>query len=128
MNLTDLAHQCHNDSKTWFPENADDITHHALGLGGEVGEVLNWIKKLDRGDFDLDDEGIRKEIGEEVIDVLIYALNMCALLGINPDKMYELKRAKNIRRFDKDADVCKCDPKARMYCHAENCKGGSEAE
>lgn len=128
MDLTGYAHQAHQDSKAWFPENSDDIMHHALGLGGEVGEVLNWIKKLDRGDFTLDDEGIRKEIGEEVIDVLIYALNMCALLGINPDKMYELKRTKNMRRFDKDHLTCKCDPKLRTYCAAMNCIGGSEAE
>lgn len=104
MNLTDLAHQCFADSKAWFPEKATDLVHQSLGLAGEAGEVANWAKKIDRGTTSLDDEGVRKAMGEEVIDVLIYALSLCAILGINPDEMWKLKRAKNQQRFGKKED------------------------
>jgi NTP pyrophosphatase (non-canonical NTP hydrolase) len=40
-------------------------------------------------------------MGEEVVDVLIYALSLCAILGINPEEMWKLKRAKNQLRFGK---------------------------
>jgi NTP pyrophosphatase (non-canonical NTP hydrolase) len=105
MNLTDLAHQCYADNKAWFPEKANDLVHHALGLAGEAGEVANWIKKIDRGTHSLDAGKVRKEIGEEVVDVLIYALSLCAILGINPDEMWKVKRAFNQKRFGKKEDT-----------------------
>lgn len=101
MNLLDLARQAHNDSKVWFPDNADDLQHHILGLCGEAGEVANIAKKIDRGTHDL--ESARKDLAEEVIDVVIYAMNICAILGVDPNKMWDLKRAKNKQRFTKEA-------------------------
>lgn len=103
MNLTELAHQAHNDSRVWFPENADDLQHHVLGLCGEAGEVANIVKKIDRGDGDL--ESARKDLAEEVIDVVIYCMNIVAILGVDPDKVWNLKRAKNKVRFKGDADA-----------------------
>lgn len=101
MNLTDLAHQAYNDSRVWFPDTADDLNHHILGLCGEAGEVANIAKKIDRGTHDL--ETARKDLAEEVIDVVIYAMNICAILGIDPNKVWDLKRAKNKQRFTKEA-------------------------
>jgi NTP pyrophosphatase (non-canonical NTP hydrolase) len=97
MDLNDLAHQAHRDSKQWFPANAADLKHHTLGLAGEAGEVANIVKKLDRGDVSLDD--VRKDLAEEVTDVLIYAMNIFALIGVDPNVMWDLKRAKNKKRF-----------------------------
>lgn len=92
-----LAQQCHNDSKVWFPEQTNDLGFMALALAGEVGELCNIVKKVERGSVALDD--VRAELAEEAADVLTYLLNVFALTGTNPDKMYALKRAKNIRRF-----------------------------
>lgn len=101
MNLRDLAHQAHKDSKVWFPANADDLLHHVLGLCGEAGEVANIVKKMDRGDGNL--ESVRKDLAEETVDVMIYCMNVFAILGIDPVAMWDLKRAKNKARFAKEA-------------------------
>lgn len=100
MDFSEYARQAHNDSKQWFPEHATDLRHHVLGLAGESGEVANLVKKLDRGDVDLDD--IRKELAKELVDVLIYTLNACAIIGVNPDKVWDIKRAENTKRFTKE--------------------------
>jgi NTP pyrophosphatase (non-canonical NTP hydrolase) len=97
MDLNELAHQAFGDSRRWFPERATDLRHHILGLAGESGEVANLVKKLDRGDVTLDD--IRKDLAEELTDVLIYTLNAFAIIGVDPNKVWDIKRAKNIRRF-----------------------------
>jgi len=99
MDLNELAHQCYNDNKAWFPEKADDLRHHVLGLAGESGEVANIVKKLDRGSTTL--EEVRKELAEELIDVIIYTLSAVAIIGVDPNAIWELKRAKNKRRFAK---------------------------
>lgn len=95
--LKAYAHQCLIDTKRWFPEIADNLNHHALSLAGEVGEFCNLLKKVERGDCTF--EEARAELAEEGIDVFIYLANIFALLGVDPDKVYAIKRAKNERRF-----------------------------
>ena len=117
MTLAELAAQQHKQSWRWFPNIAGDLKHHVLGLAGEVGEVANLVKKWDRGDFELgdsiqverpyetqfDEQTYREVIGEEVIDVLIYVLNICAVLGIDPDEILEMKNELNESRFGRRA-------------------------
>jgi NTP pyrophosphatase (non-canonical NTP hydrolase) len=105
MDLNDLAHQAHRDSRQWFPANAADLKHHVLGLAGEAGEVANIVKKLDRGDMTLED--VRKDLAEEATDVLIYALNIFAIIGVDPIAMWDIKRAKNMLRFEKSSEHVK---------------------
>lgn len=57
------AHSKHDGSE-W---SLDDWL---LAVGGEVGEALNKLKKVRRGDFTLDD--MRGEIGKELADIVIY--------------------------------------------------------
>lgn len=109
MTLKELMDAQLHNNLNWFPEKAYDLKHHVLGMAGEVGEVANLIKKWDRGDFDLDEvlpglgpeyaTSYREIIGEEVIDVLIYVLSICAILGINPDEVLEKKNGFNAARF-----------------------------
>lgn len=99
--LARLIQQCRSDTRRWFPEKVDDINHQALGLGGEVGEVLNLLKKVDRGDMPL--EEVRKHLSEELVDVMIYLFTIFGILGVDPTTVYELKRAHNERRFGSNA-------------------------
>lgn len=103
MTLKKLADDQHKRAWRWFPGQAEDLKHHVLGMIGEAGEVANLVKKWDRGDFDLGDirntSTYREVIGEEIIDVVIYALNICAILGINPDEVLEHKNEFNESRF-----------------------------
>jgi NTP pyrophosphatase (non-canonical NTP hydrolase) len=115
VTLKELAAAQYTLNWLWFPEKAEDLRHHVLGLVGEAGEVANLVKKWDRGDFQLDDtyptgnpehrqETMREVIGEEVIDVIIYALSLCYILGIDPDKVLEEKVRFNGMRFGRLPD------------------------
>lgn len=66
-----------------------------MALVGEVGELANYLKKVDRGDFSLEDKKI--EIGKELADIQIYldllALNLNIDLGeVTVDKYNEVSR------------------------------------
>jgi NTP pyrophosphatase (non-canonical NTP hydrolase) len=107
-----LVKQCVKDSTEWFPEAADATAtdlearrragmHHALALCGEAGEVANWMKKMDRGSYDFDNEIFQHSIKEEIVDVFIYILNLAGLFEMDLLKAYVSKRDKNVKRFGK---------------------------
>ena len=50
---------------------------------GEGGEAANVIKKIERGDFDLEDEGVREMLGKELADVAIYLDILAHRAGVN---------------------------------------------
>lgn len=97
LDLKGYVHQCVADSKRWFPDTSSDLGFHALAMVGEAGELANLVKKVLRGTISL--EEARMELAEEAIDVFIYLSNIFALLGVDPDRVYAIKRAKNEKRF-----------------------------
>jgi len=111
MTLLDmLIKQCQKDSKEWFPKAADTtstnpeerrraIVHHALALAGEAGEVADWVKKLDRGSYDITSEIFQRSVKEEIVDVFIYVLNLAGAFEMDLLKAYLTKREKNVQRF-----------------------------
>jgi NTP pyrophosphatase (non-canonical NTP hydrolase) len=75
-----LMQQCTTDSKEWFPRT-QGLAFMTLAMAGEVGEVANIVKKIERGSYTLDDKlsdrhTVREALAEEVIDVLIYLMNL----------------------------------------------------
>jgi len=54
-----------------------DIKYMALGLGGEVGEVQNEIKKLERDDNNILTDIRRNKIITEMGDVMWYLTGIC---------------------------------------------------
>lgn len=101
--LADMGLICLRDSEAWFPETAYSLTHHLIALGGEVGELMNVYKKIERGslpDIKIDpDNESRQQLLEELTDVLIYAFNIAGLLQGNVELMFETKRWENEQRF-----------------------------
>jgi NTP pyrophosphatase (non-canonical NTP hydrolase) len=88
------------ESKGWFPglygDRRNEQRHMALGMGGEAGEVLNLIKKLDRGDF------IAKEdLGDEIADVALYLFLLASSFSFDLEEIIEAKRSKNRERWGK---------------------------
>ena len=59
-----------------------NLQYLALGLGGEVGEVQNEIKKLERDDNNLLNEDRKKKIITELGDVMWYLTGICNNLDI----------------------------------------------
>jgi NTP pyrophosphatase (non-canonical NTP hydrolase) len=91
-----LARECMEDTERWFP-STNHVPFMVLAMTGEVGEVANWVKKIERGTCTL--EEVREALSEEVVDVFIYLLNIAGLLQIDLEEGYYAKRIKNEERF-----------------------------
>ena len=99
MSLEDIAHQCLADSKEWFPDHAQDMGYLTICLSGETGEFANLIKKGMRGDHEIDDPDYTRLLALELTDVFIYLMNIAGVMGIDMEKMYQIKREINRDRF-----------------------------
>lgn len=100
------------DSRHWFPKvhqrDAHRATtmHFALGLGGETGEVLDIIKKVDacgklveQCEMHTDGKHSAEALGSELADVLTYLLALAAHEQIDIFAAYTAKRDVNIARW-----------------------------
>lgn len=101
-----LMNQCKQDSERWFPGRTQSLAFMALALAGEVGEVANLIKKVERGtsSFHL----VRDELEMEIVDVLIYLCNLMGLPEFESTdwmKVWYEKRAFNQHRFSPEVRV-----------------------
>jgi len=99
MVLRFLARDSHQASQRWFPDTADRLDHHVLALAGEVGELANLVKKIQRRSLDVTDPAVRRDLEDEVADVFIYLLNVVAILKMNLGKRYTDKQKFNQERF-----------------------------
>ena len=105
MSLEDIAQQCIDDSEDWFPDTAHDLGFLTICMFGEVGEFANWIKKGMRGDYDLLDEKYNKALALELTDIFIYLMNIAGVMGIDMEKMYQVKREINSERFGRHPET-----------------------
>lgn len=96
-----LQKQCVEDSERWFGDSdaSSSVPHMALSLAGEVGEVCNLIKKIERGSLDINVAKVRVDLAMELADVYTYLLNMAGMLNIDLELAYHQKRTFNNRRF-----------------------------
>jgi len=91
--------QATEDSKRWFPSSMN-VPFLALALGGEVGEVQNIVKKVMRGSTYI--EEVREHLSEEIVDVLIYLVNLMGceeFEDVDWMNVWYKKRAFNEARF-----------------------------
>lgn len=75
-----------------YPENYR-VIYPALGLAGEAGEVADKVKKIMRGDSELDD-GRKLAIAMEVGDVLWYCATLAHDLGFTLEEIAKMNYAK----------------------------------
>jgi NTP pyrophosphatase (non-canonical NTP hydrolase) len=66
-----------------------DIKYMALGLGGEVGEVQNNIKKLERDDNNQLKEDRRNKIITELGNTMWYFTGICNQIGCSLQEVLE---------------------------------------
>jgi NTP pyrophosphatase (non-canonical NTP hydrolase) len=102
-NIDQLAELLDDQSRRLFSDTYTSdkrrLVHVALGLGGEIGEVLNIIKKVNRGKvFEVDPYA--EDLYAELADVFIYALLMAKCLGVKPSRIIAEKCSINEARFD----------------------------
>lgn len=101
-NLLDImGSDFEHDSRRWFPHiYADDAavplpTYFALATAGEVGEMCNFVKKLNRDADKYSAEDVvdlKKQIGFELVDSFIYILLMARSLNLDMDALVAEKR------------------------------------
>jgi NTP pyrophosphatase (non-canonical NTP hydrolase) len=95
--INEIAEQCGVDGRDWFPDVADSPTIMILAACGEVGELANLQKKVERGDF-ATEEVLDKMVGE-AMDALIYLFCYLDYEGQDVAALYEKIRENNVRRF-----------------------------
>ncbi len=111
MTLADIAIQCIEDSKEWFPDHSHDMGFLTICLAGEVGEFANLIKKGMRGTYDFDDSEYIYALAMELTDVFIYLMNIAAVMDIDMEKLYQIKRELNSERFGDEGTGGKGEPR-----------------
>jgi NTP pyrophosphatase (non-canonical NTP hydrolase) len=95
--IEQIIDQCMTDSEQWFPGKSQDLAFLTLCLAGEVGELANIIKKIERGTHN-QAEMYPKSV-EETTDIFIYLMNIVGLLGFDVVDYYNQKREINRQRF-----------------------------
>ena len=103
MSLEDIIKQCVEDTEKWFPNKiSQDLGYLTICMIGETGEFANLIKKGIRGTHDLGDEDYMRDLAMELTDVFIYVCVLAGTLGLDLEKMYQIKRDINNERFGND--------------------------
>lgn len=82
--FTILQQACSERNKLWDPSAQLGPQYRALELGGEAGEVLNVVKKLERERLNLPGSRTTVEfLAQELADVVICAQNLANQYGID---------------------------------------------
>lgn len=86
------------DNEDWFPKVAANPFFMTACLAGEVGEVLNLLKKVERGTHPWNDE-MREQVIEELADAFTYLVSVAGILKADLAEAYWAKRQINATRF-----------------------------
>ncbi len=77
--------------------NLSELEHLTVCMMGELGEFCNILKKVTRGDNELDD--VKPDLSEEFVDTFIYMIKISNQFGIDLEKGFLEKLEKNKHRF-----------------------------
>jgi NTP pyrophosphatase (non-canonical NTP hydrolase) len=81
--------------KEWLDKEGGEgfsALFHAVGMGGEAGEALNVVKKLERERLGYNgSRATVSQLAEELADMHIYADHLASKFGININHAIELK-------------------------------------
>lgn len=85
----------------WEPICPEIVQNKLLWMIGEIGEVIDIVKKYG-GTKASTDENLRKDLVEEMADVLMYYNDVMLCCGITADELkqaYTEKFEKNMKRW-----------------------------
>jgi NTP pyrophosphatase (non-canonical NTP hydrolase) len=75
--------------------NTLDVLHWSLGLSGEVGELVDTVKKHVFYGQDFDMVNAQEELG----DILFYLTAMCESLGLDLEYVMDNNKMKLLQRY-----------------------------
>ena len=99
LKMQETLQKKYNDR--WEPIGPEAGRHKLLWMIGELGEVIDVVKK-NGGQKACEDTGIRKELVEELADVLMYYNDVLLCYGISVEELkqvYTEKFQKNMERW-----------------------------
>ena len=82
MEINEFARMSKDRAVKNDPDSRFDWKYYVVALAGESGEISNQLKKILRGDHELD----TNELAEEVADAITYGLLLLSTLGVDPEK------------------------------------------
>ena len=97
MSVNEISEECGADSHAWFPDTADNVFFMAACAAGEVGEAINYLKKIERGTHY--PEEVMGEVLSECMDAFIYLMCIFDIEGQDVTALYRKVREANARRF-----------------------------
>lgn len=84
MNTETLREANKHRQALWCPDGAPDLSFRGVELGGEAGEALNVIKKLERERHGwVGSRATKDQLAEELADVIIVADLIANEVGID---------------------------------------------
>lgn len=101
MDLSDYQKKA--STTALYPDMGQNLYYPALGLGGEVGEVLNKIKKVMRDHGGAVTDEYREILRSELGDVLWYVAALARELGLNLDDIAQANLDKLFSRKERGA-------------------------
>lgn len=99
MTLPQIQKDMVEDSLRFFPNvDPDNISYLAHAMAEEAGEFNGVLKKMTRGDYDMD--VAYPLLVEENVDLFIYCMLTFFALRADPVHAYRIKASKNQERYD----------------------------
>ncbi|MGB8807817.1 MAG: hypothetical protein WCD17_00370 [Acinetobacter calcoaceticus] len=96
----DKSHQMKLDFYEKIDEkNLQALEHLVVCLLGELGEFSNLLKKVIRGDYELNE--VKSLLDEELVDVFIYLIKISNQFDVDLENGYLNKLEKNKVKFEK---------------------------
>jgi NTP pyrophosphatase (non-canonical NTP hydrolase) len=84
-----------------YPNQGNNPYYPALGLGGEIGEVLNKVKKIMRDHDGMITDEYREILKKELGDVLWYLGALATELDLNLDDIAQANLEKLFSRMER---------------------------
>lgn len=107
MDVLQQLRMANNKRQSLYDKKEWDLPRWGNAAAGEMGELCNVIKKIDRGDFTLSEANEKELIANEAADVVIYLDRLCKQAGINLQNAI-------VNKFNEDCDKKKC-PEYKIY-------------
>lgn len=98
-----LARKSFQNSIRWF--KISNVLKHdllydmACGLSKNSSQVEDVLEAAMQEDKDFNDASLRMQIGMSLADTYIYALNICAVLNMDPELLIQQRTAQNEKEF-----------------------------
>lgn len=98
LTLNEYQEKC---AETWLYPGNDPVGYCMFGLAGEVGEAINKLKKVLRGDWTLEDA--KRAIALELGDALWYLGRLAKVLGFSLEEIARMNLEKCASRHARGA-------------------------